>query len=98
MANNRMWLIHKPSKLGVMLGKRMAWGWYSAPDTEHLESFYKYLEQNPDPEGRQDDFVLAMEDCSGSSCFNEWVYTTDFIEGFRVFDFTPPKIGATPRD
>ena len=86
MANNRMWLIHKPTQLGVMLGKRMAWGWYSAPEQEKLQSFFEYLEHNP--EGSQDDFILAMEDCTGSSCFNDWQYTSENVDGFMKFIFT----------
>lgn len=84
MANNRMWLIHKPSKLGIKLGKRLGWGWYAAPETSELERFYDYLAEQAD---NQDDFVLAMEDCTESSCFGDWEYTFQFIDGFRVFKF-----------
>ena len=89
MANNRMFLIHKPSKLGIMLGKRMGWGWYNAPGTSEVERFYNYLENNP--EGSQDDFILAMEDCSESSCFNDWRYTDEKVGGFRVFEYIKPN-------
>lgn len=47
MANNRMWLIHRPSKIGIKLGKRMAIGWYAAPLQDEVERFFKYLEDNP---------------------------------------------------
>ena len=86
MANNRMFLIHKPSKLGIMLGKRMGWGWYNAPDKSEVERFYEYLSQNS--EGSQDDFVLAMEDCTESNCFDRWRYTEEKVEGFRVFKYS----------
>ena len=86
MANNRMFLVHKPSKLGIMLGKRMGWGWYGAPTKKEIQRFFKYLENNP--EGSQDDFFIAMEDCSESSCFNKWNYTNEKIDGFLVFKFT----------
>lgn len=88
MANNRLWLIHKPSKLGIMLGKRMAGEWYKAPENTDLERFYQYLYDQA--EGDQDDLTLAMETCTegGVSCFNDWTYTADFENGFRVFEFT----------
>jgi len=69
-----------------MLGKRMRWGWYKAPKQKEVERFFEYLENNP--EGSQDDFVLAMEDCSESSCFDSWRYTDETIEGFKKFIFT----------
>lgn len=82
MANNRMFLVHMPTKLGVMIGKRMGWGWYKA-DGDEIERFYDYLSDHP--KGSQDDFKLFMEDCSESSCFDDWRYTQDEVEGFRVF-------------
>ena len=85
MANNRMWLIHKPSQLGVLLAKRMGIGWYDAPSGERLNRFYDYLEAEFGFEG-QDDFVLAMEDCKESSCFDNWKYTDEKIRGFRKFE------------
>jgi len=89
MANNRMFLIHKPSKLGIMLGKRLGWGWYGAPDKSEVERFYKYLSDNPESyDGSQDDFVLAMEDCTESNCFDDWRYTEQKVDGFRVFTYT----------
>ena len=87
MANNRMWLIHRPTKLGIMLGKRLGFGWYKPPETKELERFYEYLGKNIDSEQNQDDFVLAMEDCSNSLCFDNWDYTNTFIDGFRLFKF-----------
>lgn len=92
MADNRMWLIHKPSKLGIMLGKRMAWGWHDAPDTVEIQRFYDYLAKYDylaqKSEGGQDDFILAMEDCSESSCFSNWVYTEEMENEFRKFELT----------
>ncbi len=78
-----MFLIHKPSKIGIMLGKRMACGWYDAPESEELERFYDYIKD--DMVGSQDDFLLAMENCSQSDCFNNWEYTEERLEGFIVF-------------
>lgn len=62
MANNRMWLIHRPSGKAIILGKRMAVGWYTngRVTSELLDAFFDSLE------GDQDDFVLGMEDISGA--------------------------------
>ena len=79
-----MFLIHKPSKLGVMLGKNMGCIWHKAPEKDTLESFYEYIASKA--EMNQDDFVLAMEDCENSSCFDDWIYTDKKEAGFRVFE------------
>lgn len=85
MANNRMFLIYKPSKLGVMLGKRMIMGWYKAPESKELERFYDYVEANHFD--TMDDFVLAMEDCSRSDCFGDWNYSGERVNGFCEFKY-----------
>jgi len=88
MANNRMFLIHKPSKLGVGLGKRMGWGWYNAPEKAELERFYEYLSNEiPYEDGSQDDFIIAMENCSDSNCFEDWQYTGEKENGFHKFEY-----------
>jgi hypothetical protein len=88
MANNRMWLIHRPSQLGTLLGKRMGWGWYQAPNQKRMEKFFAYLSSHYDD---QDDFILAMEDCEDSSCFSDWQYIEEKENGFMKF-----KIRSTP--
>ncbi len=85
MAHNRMFLIHRESKLGIGLDKRMGWGWYSAPDQFRFQQFYDYLSENYFDQ--QDSFVLAMEDCSESNCFDDWVYTFKKEAGFHLFEF-----------
>ncbi len=85
MANNRMWLIHKPSRLGIMLGKRFGSEWKYPPDQDRLQEFYDYL--YGEVEGSQDDFILAMEDCFNSSCFDNWKYTGKMEGGFHKFEF-----------
>lgn len=85
MADNRMFLIHKPTRLGIMLGKRMAWGWYKAPQKNEMEAFFDYLRD--DPEGDQDDFILAMEEpASIDDIINGWRCTGELRDGFRIFE------------
>ena len=74
MANNRMWLLHKPSGKAVMLGKRYNDGWYST----HENLFYKVNNLFVTAGSFSDDFTLAMEDCSGAkSAFDKWEYTKE---------------------
>lgn len=89
MANNRLWLIHRPSQIGIGLGKRMGWGWYNAPKQKDFEKFFDYLSSNY---GEQDDFILAMEDCEKSTCASGWIYTNRKESGFMKFEIRP-----TPR-
>jgi hypothetical protein len=78
MADNRMYLIHAPTKLGAKLGKRIGWGWYDEPEPGALQKFYDYLSEHP--KGQQDDFVLATEDSK------EWIYKDLDENGFAVFE------------
>ena len=87
MANNRMFLIHRPTGIGVLLGKRMSRGWYFAPDSNRLNEFYEHLSSDL-VEEKQDDFILAMEDCSDSGCFNDWRYTGEKSGGYFLFEIT----------
>ena len=87
MADNRMWLIHKPSKLGIMIGKRLGWGWDAYLEKNELQRFYAYLANEESDTGSGDDFILAQEDCSKSNCFDNWEYTDHKVDGFRIFEF-----------
>jgi len=40
MANDRMYLVHKPTGKCLYMGKHMWDGWYNAPDKEQIEEFY----------------------------------------------------------
>ena len=77
MANNRLWLIHRPSGASVYLGKRMGLGWYQdKPEqlAEKLEEFFKEAEGGSDGH-TQDDFILGLEDASGApSATDKWQY------------------------
>lgn len=86
MANNRMFLIHRPSTLGVMLGKSMGADWYKAPDADELERFYSVV-FNDSCCSPFDDFVLAMEVPGSKMVFGGWQYTGETKDGFKVFDF-----------
>ncbi len=79
MADNRMWLVHRPTGASVCLGKREAWGWYDAAAQAKLTEFYHRCVEGDDSKVGQDDFVLAMEDASGApACTDRWTYGEDY--------------------
>lgn len=55
MANNRMWLVHKPTGRRVLLGKRLDGDWYIG-NLDLSEEMEKFLGDIYD-----DQFCLAME-------------------------------------
>ena len=80
MANNRMWLIHTGSCLGIMLGKRMGDSYYNAPDKDELERFYEkvvFMDDYIETGETLDSFILAFE--------NDGVfeYTNEYDDGFH---------------
>ena len=89
MANNRLWLIHQTSKTGIMLGKRMGWGWYQPPEAIELQEFYDFTSEYSDNES-QDDFILVREDQPG------WNYTRRKLNGFAVFELEERETPKCP--
>jgi hypothetical protein len=78
MANNRLFLVHRPTGKYVELGKRMALGWYVRDGLpEVLQELY---DQTTDID-TQDDFCLCMESAENQpNCLNnptDWVYASD---------------------
>ena len=74
MANNRLWLLHRPSKRAVLLGKRMGMGWYEALSSKTLQKFYDFLEDEHFV--TMDDFELLIEDqerVTASVLRDDWV-------------------------
>lgn len=87
MADNRMFLIHRPSNLGILLGKRLGFPWYQSteddnPNETEVSKFLEYVD------AYDDDFVLALEEPGNELQFKDWKYTTELKDGFRVFKFT----------
>ena len=81
MADNRMHLIHRPTGVGVMIGKRTGHGWSGGADQEEMARFYNYVAESE--EGGQDDFAMIMED--GSESVTNWEYAGRTREGFKLF-------------
>lgn len=87
MANNRMYLWHKPSGYAVYLGKRMLDGWYDVPSNlpNRLQALYSLVQ---DHKNNNDDFTIAMEDaCYSSTATDAWEDVPTFLidRGLRVF-------------
>ena len=78
MANNRLWLVHRPTGRAVKLGKRMAWGWYDPPSQARLQAFFDAIPYN------QDDFFLAIEDNSGAPLLRVRWKDRGAEDGFRI--------------
>lgn len=80
MANNRMWLIHRPSQVGIMLGKNLGLGWYGQPSKKKLDHFYDYtFEWCLSNAGDWEDFVLWKEHEGG------WLYGEPMDNKLRKF-------------
>jgi hypothetical protein len=62
MANNRLWLVHRPTGEAVRLGKRLSDGWYDPPSIDAMNAFFERAAVC----GEQDDFVLALEEGGGT--------------------------------
>lgn len=61
MANNRMYLVHMPTRIGCYIGKTMAQGWYDA------QSPHRLFEHLCDIREYSDDFALVMESAGNYS-------------------------------
>jgi len=62
MANNRMFLMHRPSGKAVFLGERNGWGWEGVPEDIHARIVELFrVVQDGEGEGAQDDFCIALE-------------------------------------
>lgn len=80
MANNRMFLVYRPTGDAVFLGKRMGWGWYGTPAdlAENIAELFKKAELAAGSEFSQDDFAVALE--SGKNqphVIDKWQYKKD---------------------
>ena len=80
MANNRMFLVYRPTGDAVFLGKRMGWGWYGTPEdvAESIAVLFERAEEYAEAasgEFSQDDFAIALE--SGENqphAIDKWKY------------------------
>lgn len=78
MANNRLYLYHRPTGAYVHLGKRMSEGWYGAPDKERIDEFFQKCWEDLPSSASQDDFILLAEDKREDTPYihNEWILTS----------------------
>ena len=62
MANERMYLLHKPSGYYVYMSKRMGWGWYGVDVKviDHINLLFEMVESQ-EATGDQDDFIIALD-------------------------------------
>ena len=82
MANNRMFLVYRPTGDCVFLGKRMAEGWYATPEdvATRLIALFEKAEAAAFMSGSfsLDDFALAMERAPVTGLvIEDWQYEPD---------------------
>ena len=69
MANNYMFLVHRPSMTRIVLGKRMGFGWYVPHDDINaaMNRFFAECEEACAADAlEQDDFALVLESAEGA--------------------------------
>lgn len=106
MANNRMFLVHRPTGKAVMLGKRMASGWYrpgfnGQPDplAKRMERLFELAEDHWEnsQDDNLDDFVLVMEDAEGpTGAITEWTYDGVQVDGIFSIKLSIPQRSLDP--
>lgn len=79
MANNRLYVVHRPTGFFLCLGKRLAHGWHG--DTPDLNAFHQKCADAVGPNwNQQDDFVLCIEDDENApDCRTNWRHEGDRI-------------------
>jgi len=60
VANNRLWLVHRPTGEKISLGKRLSGGWYTNTENNDLNEFYDRCYTGIFK--GKDDFALVIED------------------------------------
>lgn len=89
MANNRMWIAHRPTGKNIPLGKRMGQGWYHKYKGDELAKVLtEFFDQCGDEFEHQDDFMLVLEDASGAPLCAEVV---EFANPVEPVKFRGPK-------
>lgn len=69
MANNRMFLVHRPTGIAVIISKHMGWGWYNPTDEETMQAFYELTVEKSENMAEMEDICLGMESCDADSPF-----------------------------
>lgn len=100
MANNRVFVVHRPSGFAVCLGKRMAWGWHTGQTDEALgasvRAFLEGITDHCAHHVEQDDLMLAMESCDANSPAVHTTWTTCDVapDGTLMLDTPKPQAAA----
>lgn len=76
MANNKIYLVYRPTGYAVCIGRRIGFGWSVYEDVkEDLETLYELIEKDVlDMDTDEDDFFLAMEDSNSPNVITKWKY------------------------
>jgi hypothetical protein len=71
MANNRLWLVHRPTGDKVMIGKRLAQAWWTPTMMSETNNFFDRCFENTGVIS-QDDFQLVIDDNEGAPHCATW--------------------------
>lgn len=92
MANNRMFLVYRPTGEAVLLGKRSTLGWHVKADgleAKLTKLFESAVKAAIDGNFSQDDFAIAMEQGKNQPyVLSDWKYTQ--IPGQLDIDVSAP--------
>jgi len=82
VADNRMWLVHRPTGKAIMLAKMLASPWYKIAEAEEIEEFLDHIYTTEI--GTHSDFVLALEDASNAPGAYEILHYDEIVDGYRT--------------
>ena len=92
MANNKMFLVHRPTGLAVFLGKRMGHGWYTTDKFTSVQKLFDTVKNEYDYYNEQDDFAIALEDARRATlAMGEWQYGPHRDDGLVQLIMTAQK-------
>ncbi len=91
MANNNIWLVHRPTGRAVKLGKRYGSGWFRPPSKERMMEFFDSLDEEEFES--MDDLVLCMEDGTDAPgrLVSGWRYAPHTYEA-PLIEFEPHPV------
>ena len=92
MANNRIYLVHKPSGVGVYIGKHMGWEWYNGMDPTvlgtHINTFLAAITDHCIGAREHESVMVVMESSTDPSVETTWTECKNTADG--LVHFTAP--------
>lgn len=100
MANNRMYFVHRPTGMGIMLADRGSFGWnpirYATNIDDEIEKLFEYVQVRIDDTQSQDDFSLVFENITGTSTGVQFKELQMLPNGLYLFQLEPYVLPPHP--